>query len=79
MTGNVFTSYEFYIPNYTSGSVAKIVSGDTTTENSGSTSYLTLGSYYWTSTSAITSIGFDVWRGDFLEGSTFYLYGIKNS
>lgn len=38
--------------------------------------YVTMQGERWDSTSAITTINFDLTNGNFVTGSTFYLYGI---
>jgi hypothetical protein len=79
ITANTFSSIEIYIPNYLS-SVAKPMSGDYGAENNSSSIWLrgaTAG--LWNNTSAITSLVFYQQGFNFVSGSSFYLYGIKNS
>lgn len=78
-TSDTFGSYQFYIPNYSSSN-KKSVSMDGVTENNGTAVYTQLGAYLWDNTAAITSALFKTSRGvGFVSGSSFYLYGIKNS
>jgi hypothetical protein len=78
-TSNTFSSTEIYIPNY-AGSNNKSVSADSVTENNATAAYQTLDAFLWSNTSAITSILFKQSNGTaFVEYTTFYLYGIKNS
>jgi len=77
-TASTFANVEAYIPNYT-GSTYKSVSVDAVTENNGTEAYSYLGAVLWSNTSAITSITLTPAIGSFVQYSTFYLYGIKNS
>ena len=82
-TANTFSNVDIYIPNYTS-SLAKIISVDGVIENNASEAILTFDVDMWNpaTQAAINSIGFTnsaVPAVNFLVGSTFYLYGIKNS
>ena len=79
-TSNTFANTEIYIPNYTS-SVNKPLSAFACPEDN--VSYMdgavTAVAGLYTSTSAITSITFSIPSDSFVSGSSFYLYGIKNS
>jgi hypothetical protein len=78
-TSNTFANGEVYIPNYTSTN-AKSVSIDNVTENNGTTAYAELvAGLYSTVTSAVTSIRLADNYGSWIQYSTAYLYGIKNS
>jgi hypothetical protein len=77
-TTNTFGNWEMYLPNYTSANY-KSASFDTVSENNGTTAYAMLTAGLWSSTSAITSITIAPYSGNFVQYSTFYLYGIKNS
>lgn len=78
-TANTFGSGELYIPNYTSSN-QKSCSIDTVVENNSSSSYfLAMTAGLWTNTAAITSITITANSNSFVQYSTFYLYGIKNS
>jgi hypothetical protein len=78
-TSNTFSSTEIYIPNY-AGSNNKSLSSDGVTENNATAAFQTLDAFRWSDTSAITSILFKQSNGTgFLQYSSFYLYGIKNS
>lgn len=79
-TQNVPNSCYIYIPNYTSSNY-KSWSVDVVVENNGSNGYLGLGSNLWSNTSAITSFSLNsilsgANSGNFLQNSTFTLYGI---
>lgn len=76
-TANTFTSTEWYIPNYAL-TQARQVSGYGVSEQNGSTAYMSISANYSSSTTAITSILLNN-LGTFATGSSFYLYGIKNS
>lgn len=77
-TANTFGNGEFYIPNY-AGSTNKSFSGDSTNENNATAADSVLTAGLWSNTAAITSIGLAPYTGSFVQYSTFYLYGIKNS
>lgn len=77
-----FEQGELYIPNYTTGSYNKQISLTLgamarTTADYYNINHAAVGLY--TQTTAITSIGFDIQFYQFVAGSAFYLYGIKNS
>jgi hypothetical protein len=77
-TSSTFGSFDAYIPNYLSSN-QKSVSLDAVTENNSSTAYAVLTAGLWTGTAAITSVTITDNNGGFISGSSFYLYGIKNS
>jgi len=78
-TASTFSNQSVYIPNYAS-SYNKSVSIDSTSEHNGADTNLLLLSGLWSDTSAITTITLSNYQGSNLRsGSTFYLYGIKNS
>lgn len=77
-TSNTFTNGEIYIPNYLSSTkkpYGTIYGG----ENNSSTAYLTTSAQLWQGTSAITSLLFETGGYNFVSGTSFFLYGIKNS
>ena len=79
-TADTFSNMEVYIPNYASTTINKSVSVDSVSENNNTTAYAQLSAGLYASTTAITSILFTTNGGvNFLSGSSFYLYGIKNS
>jgi hypothetical protein len=77
-TSNTFNNAEIYIPNYTV-SQNKSVSIDSVNENNATDATLRLEAGLWSSTAAITSINLTGQSGNFVQYSTAYLYGIKNS
>lgn len=77
-TASTFSNGSFYIPNYTSTS-NKSLSGDGVGENNGSNSIMVLTAGGYTSSGAITAASITVPGTTFLQHSTAYLYGIKNS
>jgi hypothetical protein len=82
-TANTFTSGEMYIPSYTSAA-NKIVSSVSAFEDNSTTAYLDTSAGQYLSSSAVTSIRINRVGGSggtilFEAGSSFYLYGIKNS
>jgi len=78
-TSNTFSNTEIYIPNYTS-IVSKPTSRFGVVETNATTSYLGFQAGLYRNTTAITSLTLGVvYSSNFLAGSSFYLYGIKNS
>lgn len=78
-TSNTFGNGEIYIPNFSS-SIYKSYSSDTVSENNASQAFASLQGGLWEKTAAITKISlFPNMANDFVSGSSFYLYGIKNS
>jgi hypothetical protein len=77
-TANTFSNIEFYIPNYASSNY-KSYSSDSVTENNATASYADLVAGLWSNTAAITSIKMTPGAGNFVQYSTFYLYGISKS
>ena len=78
-TANTFGNGEIYIPNY-AGSQNKSTSADSTGENNATDSYMYLDAGLWANTAAITQIKLVPVNGNlFMQYSTAYLYGIRNS
>jgi len=80
LTSNTFGTFELYIPSYTA-SQNKPLSGFAVTEsNSASDARIYGAAYLWRNTSAVSSIKFELsGSNNFVSGSSFFLYGIKNS
>ena len=76
-TANTFASYEIYFPNYTTTATKPLSYYSVLENNSTVNNYINLMAGLNTSTAAITSIQFN--NNTFITGSSFYLYGIKNS
>jgi hypothetical protein len=76
-TASTFSNGELYFPNYTSSNF-KSFSNDMVTENNGTTAYAEFDAGLWSSTSAITSIGINVYGGggSFVQYTTATLYGV---
>jgi hypothetical protein len=77
-TANTFSNWEMYLPNYLS-TTSKPVSNFSVTENNATTSYIDVNAGLSNITSAITSVTLTADGDTFVSGSSFYLYGIKNS
>ena len=78
-TASTFGNLEIYIPNY-AGSTYKSFSIDTVTENNATAALTTLNAHLWSDTSAINRIVLASGQSfNFVQYSTAYLYGIKNS
>lgn len=75
---NLFSNTEIYIPSY-STSRNKIVSSFSVGERNNTTAYITTNTGVAATSSAITSITIANNTSDFVSGSSFFLYGIKNS
>jgi len=78
-TSNTFGSSELYIPSYTV-SQNKPMSGFGANEDNNTTATIQVAAGLWSNTAAITSLSLKPNAGsNFLSGSSFFLYGIKNS
>ena len=79
-TSNTFANNQIYIPNYTSSNY-KSFSVDSVCETNGGSASMGLSAGLFSNTGAISSIKFDQTAGGekFVQYSSFYLYGIKNS
>jgi hypothetical protein len=77
-TANTFSNGQIYIPNYLSSN-QKSVSIDCVVENNATGALVNFTAGLYTGTAAITSASLDDANGSFVQYSTFYLYGIKNS
>ena len=78
-TSNTFSSSEVYLPNY-AGSANKVFSVFTATENNSATvNYLVAQAGLRSATAALNELKFQAASGNLAAGSSFYLYGIKNS
>lgn len=75
---NSFGSSEIYIPKYLT-STKKPSTSFGTSENTSSNSYLSAHANLADITSAVSSITITAAIFNFVSGSSFYLYGIKNS
>ena len=77
-TANTFGSFEIYIPSYTV-SANKPMSVFSVQENNITAAQTNAIAHLWRNTAAVTSIEFTLNVDDFASGSSFYLYGVKNS
>jgi hypothetical protein len=78
-TASTFGQGELYIPNY-AGSAKKPSSSFIVAETNATTQRMGVNANLWQGTAAITSVTFTPFTAtNFLSGSSFYLYGIKNS
>ena len=77
-TANTFSSSEIYLPSYTA-SQKKAFSSFTVTENNATTGIaIEAIANLYQSTTAVSAVTLKT-AGSFIAGSSFYLYGIKNS
>lgn len=78
-TASTFGSGEIYLPNYTSSNY-KSLSHEDVLETNATTTYMELNGGLWSNTSAISTVTLALAAGaTFVQYSTAYLYGIKNS
>jgi hypothetical protein len=77
-TSNTYGAATIYVPNYT-GANYKQTSSEAHTENNGTIQWIMFSSGVWASTAAITQLSLNLNGGNFISGTTAYLYGIKNS
>jgi hypothetical protein len=77
-TTNTFGNAEIYIPSYTN-SANKQIGGHQAMETNSTTAYMGATAGLTRITSAITTIEVSLNTGNYVSGSSFYLYGIKNS
>jgi hypothetical protein len=78
-TSNTFGNGEIYISNYASTTISKSMSTDGVTENNATTVRLELGALLFGSNTAISSLLLGPGAGNFVQYSTFTLYGISKS
>jgi hypothetical protein len=79
LTANTFANSELYIPSYTASQNKPLSVFDAVENNNATTAYVIATASLWRNTAAITSIEMLPYSGNFVSGSSFYLYGIKNS
>lgn len=77
-TSNTFTNAELYLPSYTA-SQNKPYSSFSAAETNATQAILQGVAGLWRNTAAITTILISPDAGNFVSGSTFWLYGLKNS
>lgn len=78
--GNLFSATEFNVYDYTNSTGSKNIHFRTANPNPSTTAYGTAyTSAYYSSSTPITSMKFTITLGNFVAGSSFYLYGIKNT
>jgi hypothetical protein len=78
-TANTFSSSELYIPNYTASTNKQVLFTFHQESNSSTGVWSMSYAGLWRNTAAITSITIAPDGTAFEAGSSFYLYGIKNS
>lgn len=77
-TSNTFSNWELYIPSYTV-SQNKPYGTFAVGENNATTAYIVAVAGLFRNTNAITEVKLEPGGGNFVSGSSFFLYGIKNS
>ena len=78
-TANTFGNSSFYVTNYASSTLNKSVSVDSVEETNATGAFMNMTAGLWSSTATITSLTLTPGVANFVTGSSFYLYGIKNS
>ena len=79
-TANTFSSHEVYIPSYTVSQNKPISVFEVTETNAtGGYQFQTAQAVLFRSTSAVTSLTLTAAAGSIVSGSSFWLYGVKNS
>jgi hypothetical protein len=77
-TSNTFGSAEIYLPNYTVSSNKAFSVNNVAENNSSTVNLVGARAVLWRSTNTISSLQFSA-DSTFMTGSSFFLYGIKNS
>ena len=78
-TANVFCNGEIYIPNYTSANHKRMSLEYGIENNATATNFKAMTSGLWASTAAVTSVSLSGQLGNYVEYSTFSLYGISSN
>lgn len=78
-TASVFGNLEMYFPKYSSSSTYKSFSSQGGEENNATGAIIAIGGVLWKSNSVITAVTVTPYSGSFIQYTTAYLYGIKNS
>jgi hypothetical protein len=79
-TSNTFSSTEVYIPSYAVAQNKPMSAISVVENNSASANQIVADAILWRNTATVSSVSFAPSAGtNFLTGSSFYLYGIKNS
>jgi hypothetical protein len=78
-TANSFGSGEFYLPSYTASANKQICQFSVSEGSSTTATGMYTKAWLLSQTAAISSITLTANTGNFVSGSSFYLYGISNS
>ena len=76
---STFNSYELYIPSYTASQNKPMSVYGVVEQNSSQIAGISAHAGLFRSTTAISSIKFSPESGNYVSGSSFYLYGISNA
>lgn len=77
-TASTFTSFDWYIPNYTVAQY-KSFGFEMTSENNATQAYQEISAGLWSNTTAINQVTITPFSGNFAQYSTATLYGISNT
>jgi hypothetical protein len=78
-TSNTFGNWEVYLPTYTSSNAKPLSSFSVGETNASTINGISCDAFLWNYTSTISSLELYSRQGSFVSGSSFWLYGIKNS
>lgn len=78
-TANSFSNNEFYFSNYAASTTKAGSVFEVSENNAESPVWIGITAFSQITTTAITSLQCETASGNFVAGSSFYLYGIKNS
>lgn len=79
-TSNVFCNFEVYLPNYTDTSYKQTFLVDIASEGgAGNTAFIDTQVGMWSVTTSIVSLTLNSGSGNFVQYSSFDLYGLKKS
>jgi len=77
-TASTFGNVEVYIPNYASGNYKQVIYDDVAENNSSTDSNVVIVGGLWRSTNPITNLQIFAYSANFVQYSTFTLYGVSN-
>lgn len=78
-TASTFSNAELYLPNYASSIYKPATVTSVMESNSNTVNDLRHNGLLYNTTTAVSSLTFNAVGNNFVTGSSFYLYGIKNS
>jgi len=76
-TAGMYTSFEWYMPGYSSSNY-KSSTLEFCSESNSASAYVEQGAIFWQNSAAVTSLSFVLNNGNIAQYSSFTLYGVKN-